>query len=76
MGGMLLLHTVHGAVLNNSFEYAKRTKQSITEMSYERRVLSLNCTVCAFRGEGTMIIVCSALDVPGTNSGSFVSVLA
>lgn len=44
-------------------------------MSYKRRVLSLNCTVFVLSegGEGSMIIGCSALDVPRTNCISFVS---
>lgn len=39
------------------------------------RVLSLNCTVFVLSGwgEGSVIIVCSALDVPRTNCGTFLS---
>lgn len=60
----------------------KEQSESITGMSYERRLLLfcffvfffLNCTVFVLSGgEGSMIIVCSALDVPRTNCNSFVS---
>lgn len=57
----------------NSPQYAKKDKSEARLGRAIRRVWHCVCVFFLGGGEGSVIIACSALDVPGTNCGSFVS---
>lgn len=72
---MLLPHTAHSTALNNKQPPVckkNKAKHNWAGLREEGAFSELLC-VCALWGEGSMIIVCSALDVPRTNCNSFVS---